>query len=178
MSETTHSHSYEEGDTVTVCYRHPDTETALRCNRCGKPICTRCTVRTPVGYRCPDCVREQQDKFYTGGGPDYAIAVVVALPLSLIAGAVFTFIIAGIGFFSWFISFIAAPATGGLIAEVVRRAVGRRRSRHLSSVVAACLVLGVAPFLVLRLLGGNWYGLVAPGILLFFGMGAIIARLR
>ena len=176
MSETTHSH--EESETATVCYRHPDVETSLRCNRCGKLICVKCAERTPVGYRCPDCVREQQDKFYTGGSLDYVIAALVALPLSLIAGAVFTFFIARIGFFSWIISFIAAPATGGLIAEAVRRAVGRRRSRYLSTVAAACMVLGVAPFLLLMLLSGNLFGLIPPGILLFFGVGTIVARLR
>ena len=160
------------------CYRHPNTETSLRCNRCGQPICAKCAVRTPVGFRCPDCVRQQQSKFYTGGGLDYIIAVVVALPLSLVAAAIFTFIIAKIGFFSWIISFIAAPATGGIIAEAVRHAVGRRRSRHLSTIVAACLVLGVAPFLLLMLLSGNLFGLIVPGILLFFGVGTIIARLR
>jgi len=163
---------------VLFCYRHPNTETSLRCNRCNRPICAKCAVRTPVGFRCPDCVHQQQSKFYTGGGLDYIIAVVVALPLSLVAAAIFTFIIAKIGFFSWIISFIAAPATGGIIAEAVRRAVGRRRSRHLSTVVAACLVLGVIPFLLLMLLGGNLFGLIVPGILLFFGVGAIIARLR
>jgi branched-subunit amino acid transport protein len=178
MSEITHTHTPEEDETVTVCYRHPETETSLRCNRCGKPICAKCAETTPVGYRCPDCVREQQNKFYTGGNFDYVIAVVVALPLSLIAGAVFTFIIAGIGFFSWIISFFAAPATGGLIAEAVRRAVGRRRSRHLSTIVAASLVLGVAPFLLFMLLGRNLFGLIPPGILLFFGVGTILARLR
>ena len=178
MSEITHDHDHVESEIVTVCYRHPDTETSLRCNRCGKPICTKCAELTDVGYRCPDCVREQQDKFYTGGNIDYVIAVVVALPLSLIAGAVFTFIIAGLGFFSWIISFFAAPATGGIIAEAVRRAVGRRRSRYLSTVVAACLVLGVTPFLIFMLVLGNFYGLIPPGILLFFGVGTIVARLR
>jgi hypothetical protein len=177
MSETIHA-EHTHDDTTTFCYRHPDTETSLRCNRCGKPICAKCAVRTPVGFRCPDCVREQQDKFYTGGSLDYVIAVAVALPLSLIAAAIFTFIIARIGFFSWIISFIAAPAAGGVIAEAVRKAVGRRRSRHLSTVVAACLVLGVAPFLLLMLLGGNLFGLIVPGILLFFGVGTVIARLR
>jgi len=172
MNETIHTHEQ------TVCYRHPGTETSLRCNRCGKPICTKCAELTPVGYRCPDCVRQQQNKFYTGGSLDYVIAVVVALPLSLIAGAVFTFIIAGIGFLAWIISFIAAPATGGIISEAVRRAVGRRRSRYLSSVVAACLVVGVAPFLLLTLVSGNFFGLIPPGILLFFGVGTIVARLR
>lgn len=185
MSETPHTHTdeehahtVEEGEAVLVCYRHPDRQTSLRCNRCGKPICTKCAELTPVGYRCPDCVREQQNKFYTGGNLDYVIAVVVALPLSFIAGAVFTFIIAGLGFFSWIISFFAAPFTGGLIAEAVRRAVGRRRSRYLSTIVATCLVLGVAPFILFMLIRGNLYGLIPPGILLFFGVGTIVARLR
>jgi hypothetical protein len=177
MSETIHAEPMHD-DITTFCYRHPDAETSLRCNRCGKPICAKCAVRTPVGFRCPDCVREQQDKFYTGSNLDYVIAVAVALPLSLIAAAIFTFVIARIGFFSWIISFIAAPAAGGAIAEAVRKAVGRRRSRHLSTVVAACLVLGVAPFLLLVLFGGNLFGLIVPGILLFFGVGTIIARLR
>ena len=37
------------------CSYHPDVQTGLRCSRCGKPICPRCAVRTPVGMRCPDC---------------------------------------------------------------------------------------------------------------------------
>ena len=161
-----------------VCYRHPKTETNLRCNRCGRLICPKCAVRTPVGFRCPECVREQQNKYYTGGALDYVIAAVVALPLSLIAAAIFAFLIGGIGFFSWLISFFAAPATGGIIAEAVRWAVGRRRSRNLNLVVAGCLVLGAAPFILVLFLMGNFYGLIAPGILLFLGVGTIVARLR
>jgi hypothetical protein len=161
-----------------VCYRHPKTETNLRCNRCGRLICPKCAVRTPVGFRCPECVREQQNKFYTGGALDYVIAVVVALPLSLIAAAIFALLIGGLSYISWIISFFAAPAAGGVIAEAVRWAVGRRRSRHLNLVVAGCLVLGVAPFILVVLLMGNFYGLVAPGMLLFLGVGTIVARLR
>ena len=178
MNETPSTHTHDGNEDIIVCYRHPDTETALRCNRCSKPICAKCAELTDVGYRCPDCVREQQDKFYTGGSLDYVIAAVIAIPLSLIAGAVFTFIIGAFGFFSWIISFLAGPAIGGLISEAVRRAVGRRRSRHLSTVVAACLVLGVAPFLLMTLLRGNLFGLIAPGILLFTGVSAILYRLR
>src|SRR5918998_6686415 len=37
------------------CTYHPNVMTGLRCSRCGKPICPRCGVRTPVGLRCPDC---------------------------------------------------------------------------------------------------------------------------
>jgi hypothetical protein len=125
-------------------------------------------------------VREQQNKYYTGGTLDYVIAAVVALPLSLVAGAVFAFLIGGLGFFAWLISFFAAPATGGIIAEAVRWAVGRRRSRYLNIIVAGCLVVAVVPFLLLELLspGLNLLALVTPGILLFLGVGTIVARLR
>ena len=37
------------------CTYHPSVMTRLRCSRCGKPICPRCGVRTPVGLRCPEC---------------------------------------------------------------------------------------------------------------------------
>jgi hypothetical protein len=37
------------------CSYHPGVMTRLRCSRCGKPICPKCGVRTPVGLRCPDC---------------------------------------------------------------------------------------------------------------------------
>ena len=82
-----------------VCYRHPDVETGLRCIKCGNYICTKCAVRTPVGFRCPDCVRELENKYYTGATTDYIIAALVSFPLSLIAGAVFTFILGRFGFF-------------------------------------------------------------------------------
>ncbi|HYN88142.1 MAG TPA: tetratricopeptide repeat protein, partial [Ardenticatenaceae bacterium] len=38
------------------CSVHPDRETMLRCNRCGRPMCPECAVRTPVGLRCRECV--------------------------------------------------------------------------------------------------------------------------
>ena len=42
------------GETL-YCIDHPQRETALRCNRCGAPVCTNCIVRTPVGFRCRAC---------------------------------------------------------------------------------------------------------------------------
>jgi hypothetical protein len=163
-----------------VCYRHPQTETGLRCNRCNKFICTKCAQRTPVGFRCPECIREQENRYYTGGNVDYVIAAVVAFPLSLIAAALFTLILGRMGWFflSIIIGFAAAPVAAGFIAEAVRWAVGRRRSRYLSHVVIGCLVLGTAPFLLLFLLAGNFFGMIMPGMLIFLGSATISARLR
>ncbi len=161
---------------LAFCYRHPDVETGLRCNRCGRPICPKCARRTPVGFRCPDCIREQENKYYTGGNLDYVIAAVVAFPLALIAAALFTYI--RFGFFTLLIAFFLAPAVGGLIAEAVRWGVGRRRSRHLRHIVVGCIILATAPFLLWLLLLGNWYGLIGPGMFVFLASSTVLARLR
>ncbi len=43
---------------ASVCYRHPDRETWVLCQRCGRPICGECQTPAPVGVHCPECVRE------------------------------------------------------------------------------------------------------------------------
>ncbi len=164
---------------LTVCYRHPHTETGLRCNRCNNPICPKCAVRTPVGFRCPDCIRAQENKYYSGTNMDYIIAAVIAMPLSFVAVFIFTFILGGLGgFFVIFIGLFAAPATAGIIAEAVRWGVGHRRSRYLGRIVAGCLILATAPFILGMLLVGAFFSLLGPGMLLFLGLPVILARLR
>ncbi len=44
--------------TENVCYRHPNRETFVKCQRCGRPICGQCQTIAPVGVHCPECVRE------------------------------------------------------------------------------------------------------------------------
>lgn len=41
-----------------VCPRHPDRESYVLCQRCGRPTCFECQVPAPVGIQCVDCVRE------------------------------------------------------------------------------------------------------------------------
>lgn len=173
---------------ATGCYWHPMVETGLRCNRCRRHICTQCARRSPVGYKCPACVRNIQDKYFNGKWWDYLVAPLIAWPLSTLAAFFFTYLLGGIGWFSWFLSITTAPVVAGLIAESVRWTVRRRRSRYLAHVVAACLILAVIPFLLVPLplmdflsgVVGNLYGygFIEPGILVFVGTGTIMARLR
>jgi len=117
------------------CVNHPNVETYLRCNRCGQPICPRCAVQTPVGYRCRSCVNAQQRVFYADFRPvHYLVAVAVALPLSLVAG----WLIPSLGWYA----VILGPLAGGGIAEAVRWALRRRRGQYTWLVVCGCIVAG------------------------------------
>jgi membrane associated rhomboid family serine protease len=59
---------------VPVCPRHPDRESYVRCQRCGRPTCPECQRPAPVGIQCVDCVAEgrrtvRQARTVFGGTP-------------------------------------------------------------------------------------------------------------
>ena len=91
------------------CANHPDRPTALRCNKCAKPICPGCALHTPVGYRCPQCVRGQQAVFETAHWYDYVTAAATALVLSGLAGVLLSRL-------GWLLIFLAPTAGGALAA--------------------------------------------------------------
>ena len=45
-------------ETAPYCYRHPERETHISCQRCGRPICPDCMNQAAVGFQCPTCVQE------------------------------------------------------------------------------------------------------------------------
>ena len=144
-------------EAVLVCENHPNRETNLRCNRCGKPICVSCAVQTPVGYRCRECVRGQQEAFETATSTQLGIAAVISSIGALIAIGILSFL----GFFG----LILAPVAGGGIAELIRLAMRGGRSRNLPFVAAVGAGIGVLAYAL---------GLLAPyGLFIFSGVGKI-----
>ena len=143
---------------ITYCENHPNVESTLRCNRCEKPICAKCAVLTETGYRCKECVRTQQKTFDTATSFDYILAIGIAVILAFIG----SLIVRWIGFFTIFL----APVAGIIIAEAIRRAIQRRRSKRLFQATAAATAFGgLLPMLSILALTGLSMGL---GSLFFF----------
>ena len=148
----------EEEAHIYYCYRHPNRETSLRCYTCGKPICIDCARKTSVGYSCPDCQRELQDKYFNATNMDYVLASILAVVLGVIGGVVIGFIGVLTGFLFWIIMFFVGGAAGSFIGGVLKRAIGRRRGRYLPMIVAVIIVITtILPVLVL---GGGFIGMI------------------
>jgi hypothetical protein len=161
----------------TYCANHPGMETSLRCNKCGKPICAKCAVRTPTGYRCKECVRGQQKLFHTARWYDYALGIVTAGVLSFLASLLVGLISGIAGFFAWIIIIVATPTAGMVIAEVVRLVTRKHRARSLFITVVVAVVLGGLPAIVLNLVSFNLFGLIFQGIFLFIATPIVYTRL-
>ncbi len=115
------------------CAQHPDVETRLRCSRCGKPICPRCAVRTPVGMRCPDCAgtRPVSQAYPTG---------------TLVAAAAGLAVATGVGIIWGFLpewQFYLALLLGFGVVETMARLLPSRRGADLQMIAIVVIVYGL-----------------------------------
>ncbi len=54
---------------MPTCYRHPDRESYIRCQRCERTICPDCMREAAVGFQCPSCVAEGAKQTRQGRAP-------------------------------------------------------------------------------------------------------------
>ncbi len=162
---------------ITYCANHPNVPTSLRCNRCEKPICPKCAVPTPTGYRCQECVRGQQKVFETAHWYDYLIGFGIAGFLSLIISLLISLVGGMLGYFSFLILFAAAPTAGVIISESVRWATGKRRAKRLFLVIAIGVALGALPTILAGLYILDIFSLIFQGVYLVMVVPTVYYRL-
>jgi hypothetical protein len=118
------------------CSYHPNVLTRLRCSRCEKPICPRCMVASPVGYRCPDCARGPRPAIYQTSATGLARAIVAGAVVAAAVGVLW-------GYFpDW--SFYCALLLGFGVAESMAWAANYKRGRDLQIAAMSCIALGIA----------------------------------
>ena len=125
----------EESEPAALrCYRHPERETWVRCGRCDQPICPKCAVQGPVGFRCRQCGLVKNASIRDFSPRQLALGVGVTFG----GGALLGYLGGQIGFFSIFISFFA----GSFIAEGAVRFTGLKRGPVMRAIVYGGLLAG------------------------------------
>ncbi len=159
------------------CATHPDVETNLKCGKCGKPICPRCLVQTPVGARCPDCARPVKVPTFSVSTPYYLRAIGAGLGMAIVCGVAWWAIDRIIPIFSF--NILLAYAAGYAISEVISRVVNRKRGTMLAVIAGIALVISYSITLVLG--GGFPSGLFTIAFHVFalaLGIYTAVNRLR
>jgi hypothetical protein len=127
----------DEDDTGPLyCYRHPKSETYVRCGRCDQPICPKCAVQGPVGFRCRQCGLVKNATISSFTPRQLALGIGVSLG----GGALLGYFGGQIGIFSIILSFFA----GSFIAEGTVRFTGLKRGPVMRAIVYGGLLAGFA----------------------------------
>ena len=150
------------------CATHSDTPTNLRCSNCGKPICPRCMVQSPVGFRCQECGRGPTLPTYDVPVALLLQAAAAALLIGVSGGLAVALIVRPLLFGLLYIA--AMGGYGYVMGEAVSASANRKRGRLLQLVagggILVCLIVLV------------FVAFLDPADILGFGLAAYVAYLR
>lgn len=121
------------------CTAHPEVETNLTCSKCGKPICPKCLVQTPVGARCRKCAHLSKLPTYQVPLHYYLRATGAALGLAVAIGLIWGVLQSLLPFL--YLNLLLASGVGYAIGEAIGRSVNRKRGRGLAIVAGAAVVI-------------------------------------
>ena len=166
------------------CAYHPDVETNLRCGKCGKPICPKDMVQTPVGARCPDCAKLYKLPTYQVSTKYYLRAAGTGLGMAIVCGIAWGLIGLIVPFF--YLNLLIAAGVGYAIGEVVSLSVNRKRGARLAIVAGIAVVISylVSLWLISFVLGVPFLWVLPFGLfnilyhLLALGLGIFVAVTR
>jgi len=157
------------------CATHPSVETELTCSRCGKPICPRCLVVTPVGARCRECARVRRLPTYQLGSVFILRGLGASLASGAAAGALWAFLLPfNVGAF---IGLFLGLGLGYAVGEAVSWAANRKRGATLQGIAVVGVLLAYA---VRNLVEGGTlfpandvFGYVVIGVAAFTAIGRL-----
>jgi len=95
------------------CYRHPDRQSFVLCQRCGRTICPECQTQAAVGVHCPECVRESRES-----APRTKSAFVTRLRRNPDGRPVVTYSIIGLSLLVYLIQFVTGDQGSPVTSEL------------------------------------------------------------
>ena len=167
---------------IVYCAVHPQVETNLRCGKCGKPICPKCMVQTPVGARCAECAHLRRSPIYEVSSGQYLVAMGVAWGLGAMLGLAWAFL-RFVPFF-FYLNFLVSLGIGYAIGELTGLAVNRKRGLGLQLIGGVGVIISFIVAQIRFLPGGVFFlslmTVINPWNWLVLGLGiyVAVARLR
>ncbi len=163
------------------CAYHADVETNLRCGKCGKPICPKDMVQTPVGARCPDCAKLSKLPTYQVPAPYYLRAAGTSLGTAIVCGIVWGVVARVVPFF--FLNLLLAAGAGYVIGEVTSRSINRKRGTWLAIIAGIAVVISylVSIMTSALFLGGlplGLFNIIFDLLAIALGIFVAVTRLR
>jgi hypothetical protein len=172
----TEEYAEEFEGAVSYCATHPKVETGLACSRCGKYICPRCMIQTPVGARCNDCARVRRAPVFDVKPQQLFLAIGASILMAVglgVAWGILFIEIRKIPFLPWLI----ALGAGYIIGEGISMASNRQRSTTLAWLagIATFATFGIAGFVFaewagVRFLLGGIFGLLNLGFAIYIAV--------
>lgn len=138
------------------CAKHPKVETNLSCGKCGKPICPKCMIQTPVGIRCAECAKLKSLPTYQISSGYYLRAIGVGIGIAIGCGVAWWALNLILPFF--FLRLFIAAGAGYAIGEVIGLSVNRKRGTGLAIVSGFCAALC---FAIANVFFISWGGLTS-----------------
>lgn len=117
------------------CANHPDIETGLTCSKCGKPICPKCMVQTPVGARCVQCAKLKKLPTFQLSPANIVKSILAGLGAALVSGIIW-YLISHFVIYGLFLNILLAAAVGYGIGQVVSLSVNRKRGLPLKVIAS------------------------------------------
>ena len=159
------------------CAAHPETETNLRCGRCGTPICPKCMVQTPVGARCPKCANVSKLPTFQVSGGYYLKGAGTALGMAVVTGLAWGAVNGVMPFI--YLGLILAGAVGYAIGEVVSLSVNRKRGRWLAVFGGTAMVISyLVNIFTFGGIPGGGLGIAIDLLAIGIGIFIAVSRLR
>lgn len=117
------------------CSYHKGVETGVSCVTCGRYICPKDWIDTPVGYKCRDCGRSVKPSMGGVKPRQYLLGAAAGIGGGVVLGLVLAFV----PFMTFWMSII-----GGIgVAEATRRGAGGHRTWEFAVIAAVGAALGV-----------------------------------
>ena len=102
------------------CAKHPKEQTLLRCAGCNTPICDKCAVLTPVGYKCRSCGTYKNP---AAASPTF-LRILLVLIIGLLGGLLAGLIVPSIGFFAIWVALPYGRFLGSMVLRASNQRVG------------------------------------------------------